>query len=368
MLSTHPEPFSAFISDLQLPGCEVHLYKGPNAYGGTIFPDAPMPAWWDTENVYFLAGVRTDLRARAADADVLQRGMFTLDFDIRKELEKKGKDIWKDTVEECAERIISTLEPHPMWGRFRYIVMSGNGMHVHYFGEPVGVVKEEWSAGMKDICEEIAKITPIPPDFGCTNAGRIMRMPGSWNVKNPTEKKPVDIVIWMPGVSLPPMQLVQERGRVAIQRAGQRKEQEKQEFAASGKQESGLLALINSIPIEQVVQQLLGCRVKCTKADGGMRFVDDKNVERGFFKHHQYNIIVHEGTALFAAPVGVGYNCLGLARAVLGKTTHDTIEWFCERSAPLRDAKTAEKAAWVTSNTAEEVLLFEEFLSTIDHV
>lgn len=368
MLSTHIDPWLSFCRDLQIEGCEVHLYAGPNVYWTTL-PYTPLHLekfkQWNEENIYFLAGVKPGVQKRAADIDVIKRGMFTLDFDIKKELEKMTNNADgqfptdAQQVEYWAEKIIGALEPHPMWGKFRYVVLSGNGMHVHYFGEPCDVVKDQWVAGMKEVFAEIEEITEMAPDYGCGNAGRIMRMPGSWNVKDPANKKKVDFIVWMPDAALPPLQFVQERGKLAIDRYNTRKEQERREFEESGKPESDLIALINSVPIEQVVKQLLGCEVKSRKKDGGLRFGDEHGVERGFFKHHQYNIIVHEGTSLFPAPQGKGYNCLGLARAVLGLSTHETINWFAERSGKIADEQRREKEQWAKEQHEEGAKLFE---------
>ena len=362
MLSCHPDPFTAFVKDLQMYGTQVHLYRGPNVFGCVLMPETAEYSLdqYEKENVYFLAGVNPGLAKRAADSDVLWRGMFTLDFDIRKELEKNpnlSKEISKipAAIEEMGNIIVESLEKHPLYGRFRYVVMSGNGMHVHYFGEPCTVVKEQWVAGMKNVFEEVATLTPIPPDYGCGNAGRIIRMPGSWNVKDPANKKPVDVMIWMPGYSTPPMQFVQERGKLAIAARDAVAEAQKAEFVDSGKGESDVIALINSIPVEQVIAQLFaGVHVSRVKKDGGMRFADEKGVERGFFRHCNFNIIVHEGTALFAPPVGVGYNPLGLVKTVKGLNAHDAIQWFCERSAKIREVHDAEKAEWKKENTGHD--------------
>jgi hypothetical protein len=266
--------------------------------------------------------------------------MCTCDFDIRKEREKSGQKIKESDVTAAANEIITTLSGHPLYGKMRYCIHSGNGLHMHYFGDPVSVDKEQWSAGLKDVYTEIAALTPIPPDFGCSNAGRIMRMPGSWNVKDVDNRKPVKIIAYFAGAQLPPLSFIQERGRQVIEKRTKRKLAERAAFKGKGSGEgSSVIDLINSIPIEQVVAQLpLGCRVKCVKKDGGMRFIDEKSVERGFFKHQHYNMIVHEGTSLFPPPSHVGYNCLGLAKAVLDCSAKEAIDWFAQRSSTIRDA------------------------------
>lgn len=374
MLSCHRDPFSAFVRDLQIDGCEVHLYRGPNTFFTLLSPEDDTgkypiynAAGWQDENIYFLAGVRPGLQKRAADNDVVKRGMFTLDFDIRKELEKEGQgsDIG---VQTRADLILEALNNDALFAHYRYAVLSGNGLHVHYFGTPVRVDKERWVAGMKMIFALVNTITPIPCDTGCGNAGRIMRMPGSWNVKDPANVRPVTVEIWMPGVSFGNMEMIDEMGEMALAQANERKAAEKREFTETGSA-SDVIELINLIPIEQVVQQLpMGCKLKCVKKDGGMRFVDEKGTERGFFRHHQFNIIVHEGTSLFPPPAGVGYNCLGLAKVVLGVTTHDAVEWFCARSTPVREASAREKEEWARENTAKEVELFEKSLTDLPNV
>lgn len=351
-----------FVADLQLPGCDVHLYKTAKSFGAVLTPEnvTALLSTWENENLYFLPGVRPGIRARAADSDVLFRGMFTCDFDIRKELEKSGRKVGEPDVATAADEIIAALSGHPVYGKMRYCVHSGNGLHVHYFGEPVAVHKEQWAAGLKTVFAEIAALTPIPPDFGCSNAGRIMRMPGSWNVKDAANRKPVKIITYFAGAQLPPLSFIQERGREAMHKQAEQKAVEKAAFEEKGNElGSGVIDLINSIPIEQVVAQLpLGCHVKCVKKDGGMRFVDEKGIERGFFKHNHYNVIVHEGTSLFPPPSRVGYNCLGLAKVVLGIGTTEAIEWFCARSTRVREAQQEGRTAWTEKRKMNNLSLF----------
>lgn len=381
MLSTHPTAFSAFVNDLQMFDCEIHIYREANTFGAAIgidMDDAPRMAEgalnaMENNNVFFLAGVKPGIRARASDSDVHWRNMFTLDFDIRKELDKKfpnnegvfivQEGMTRMNKEEAfsfmANEILNQLDAHPTWQRYRYVVMSGNGMHVHYFGEPVAVVKDQWVAGMRDIFDEINTLTPIPCDTGCGNASRIMRMPGSWNVKG--EKKPVEIIGWFATKSLPPLGFVQERGALAIARLAEKRAKERADFAA--REDGGTcdaIDLINQIPIEQVVAQLFpGVRVAREKKDGGLRFCDEKKVERGFFKHKEFNIIVHEGTGLFAAPEGKGYNCLGLVRAVNGCSTREAIEWFSAKSAAVRAADAADREQWAADHAAKEIAFID---------
>ncbi len=280
-------------------------------------------------------------------------------------MEKDEVPVTPESLAVVANNIIECLLRDPLWSRFRYVVMSGNGMHVHYFGEPCAVVKEQWVAGMKDIFEAIAGITPMPPDSGCGNAGRIMRMPGSYNVKGGiAQAKPVTIDIWEPLANLGPLQFVQERGKMILARQEEVKAAERAEFASAHPDGgSDVIDLINEIPIEQVVQQLTGCTVKNVKKDGGIRFIDASGVERGFFKHAQHNVIVHEGTSLFDPPSGVGYNCLGLVKAIQKCDAATAIAWFAERSARVRELRQAERAEWIEEHQSHEVSFIDSIIA-----
>ena len=373
MLSCHPDPFTAFAHDLQIPGCDVHLYRGYDTFAcmlgdPTADPLRPWsePTWWEVESTFFLAGVKPGVRKRASDSDVLKRGMFTLDFDIRKELEKKSVGpVPDEAIVLVANDIIGSLMLDGDFSQFRYAVLSGNGLHVHYFGpQPVDVVKEEWAAGMKHIFASVNGITNMHCDTGCHNAGRIMRMPGSWNVKDPTNKKLVEFLAWNPHNTFERFESIQAWGRQDIEEQAKRKAQEAAEFESSGKEASTVIALINQIPIEQVVKQLpLGITAHIEKKDGGLRFRDEAGVERGFFKHHQYNIVVHEGTSLFPSPAGTGYNCLGLVKTVLKTGTREAIQWFCDRSTPVREAAEKEKAEWAAAQASSEVAFIDSILT-----
>ncbi len=178
-------------------------------------------------------------------------------------------------------------------------------------------------------------------------------------------KKPVYFLRWKRGAVFGDMKFVQEQGAAQIEVANAKKEAEKAEFAESHPEGgSDVIYLINRIPIEQVVSQLLQCAPK-GKRDGGMRFIDGEGKERGFFKHHEYNVIVHEGTSLFPPPSGVGYNCLGLVKAVMGFGAKEAIAWFAERSGPVREAQAAERSAWIKEHAAKEVAFIDSYFSNL---
>lgn len=369
MISCHPDPFQAFVNDLQIEGCEVHIYRGAKTFGQILHAGGNYGTdWWDTENIYFLAGVRPGIAVRASDHDVKRRGMFTLDFDIRKELEKRcDTPVMREEIERCAESLLEKLDKIPEWQSFRYAVLSGNGLHIHYFGEPMEVVKEDWSAGMRVLFDEVNAITSVPCDTGCGNAGRIMRMPGTWNLKDPLCKKPVTFLAWNIGAIFEPFSRIQENGRKSIAEAAIRRAVSAAEFAVKHPGGSStVFDIINAVQIEQVILQLpLGITTVVQKKDHGLRFRDGRGVERGFFKHKIHNIIVHEGTSLFPASTGVGYNCLGLVKIVLGCTAHEAVEWFALRTSKLREALELENTAWRKEKAKK---ISDEYIGALVHL
>ena len=371
MISCDPEPLAAFVHDLQIEECEVHLYDGPKAFGCLLTEENYRFAIqrFGTNDLYFLAGVRPGMTARAADADIVKRGMFTLDFDVRKALIKRGEEPIEEKMLSTMEKILNELTEHSPWGNFRYAVHSGNGLHVHYFGTPVPMEEDVWSAGMREIFEEISSFTTIPADTCMQNAGRIARMPGSWNIKGEENRKlwkPVYFLRWNKDATVGDLRLVMEKGAARTKREESTKEVQRKAFEDRKGTGGDLFTIINEIPIEQVVHQLpLGCPNEKRKRDGGIHFYDAKWGMAAFFKHKEHNVIIHGGTSHFAPPVGKGYTCLGLVRTVLGCTTREAIAWFAEQSVRVREEMEREKKEWIQEQRRQEADTFLRSLSSV---
>jgi hypothetical protein len=181
------ELISQFVSDLQIEGCTVQA-----STLGWVFGNLLPKSYEDIieklkeEDGYLLGGVDPTIKNRASDDDVLKKNYFFLDFDIRQHLKTQDATEVSDTeVKEIGIGIIHSLNTHEALKNWRYLIFSGNGCHVYYFGDPVEVTsKEQWRSGMKRLHEAVKKCVDIPPDPGCINVGRISRIPGTYNWKN----------------------------------------------------------------------------------------------------------------------------------------------------------------------------------------
>jgi len=134
------------------------------------------------KDLYFLGGVDPQRgRERARDEDVKQKNHFFIDLDLR----TQNPEITDGEIKEVGHTLEETLANHSFLGRWRYICFSGNGLHIHYFGDSVPLTSlEQWREGMKHLISTFEKHTGMEADKGCINAARLCRLPGSWNNKN----------------------------------------------------------------------------------------------------------------------------------------------------------------------------------------
>ncbi|MEI8230584.1 MAG: AAA family ATPase [Candidatus Peregrinibacteria bacterium] len=213
---TLTKAYSHFIADLLIPSWnvqagtvkEVEVILNAENYHSFLIAH-------EGQDLFFLSGV-DPVRGmeRARDEDVRSKGHFFFDFDIRTQY----PDITDEEIRELGKWFAGALADHPYLSLWRYIVFSGNGIHVHYFGDPVQLVSaEHWREGMRFIMEEVKKHTRMEPDIGCSNAGRLGRLPGSYNHKNGKRTK-VEILLARPGVKMD-IALVEKFGAEMIRRA-----------------------------------------------------------------------------------------------------------------------------------------------------
>ena len=172
-----------FISDLLIPDCNIQA--GSASKVEIILNETNYRKYLEEnpkKDLYFLAGVDPERgMERAGDSHVWKKSHFFLDYDIRTN-EKKISD---EEIKELARWLSRALADHPILHRWRYIVFTGNGLHVHYMGDPVEVKSsEDWQRGMRWLLDQAAAHTQLEPDRGCTNVARLCRLPGSYNNKH----------------------------------------------------------------------------------------------------------------------------------------------------------------------------------------
>ncbi len=185
-------PTHRFITDITLPGCVVQA--GPVATVRALLTPENYQSFLDTHSdtdLYFLAGVdpARDMQ-RARDEDVRSINHFFIDLDIRAVWKKNGDEIADAQIKETGDWLAEHLAQHPTFSDWRYIVFTGNGLHLYYFGDPVALTStEHWREGMQAVLREFQEYTQLEPDMGCCNAARLKRLPSSINHKGGARKR-----------------------------------------------------------------------------------------------------------------------------------------------------------------------------------
>lgn len=182
------ELISQFVADLQITERIVQYGTLSSVYG-ILTPDNLQVVLLDKENqhkdIYFLEGVKESKAGRASDTDITHKNHFFIDFDLR----TNNPDISDKEIEEEAFYWTVIFAQNDFLKKWRYIVFTGNGLHVHFFGDPVSISSaEQWKAGMQLFLQEAKKVTDEEPDTSCVNVSRVCRLPGTYNNKNGDHK------------------------------------------------------------------------------------------------------------------------------------------------------------------------------------
>jgi hypothetical protein len=207
----------AFVSDLQIPNCIVQAGLAMNVI---IILDHHRNYWHLVQrnayrDLYFLGGVdpKTNLQ-RASDENVKQKNHFFIDLDLR----TQNPEITDTEIKEVGHSLEGVLAKHSYLNNWRYICFSGNGIHIHYFGDPVPLTSyEHWREGMKHLISSFEKHTGMEADKGCINAARLCRLPGSWNNKNGKHTH-VEILLHRPDKKVD-LSLIEQSGAKLAQHA-----------------------------------------------------------------------------------------------------------------------------------------------------
>lgn len=175
-------PVEAFIRDLQIPGCIVQA--GTVKVVSIALDPANTKQFLEAhtdKDLYFVQGVDpAKAMGRAGDTDVRKKTHIFIDLDLR----TAQPDITDGEIKEVGYSLPEVLSKHEFFSKWRYIDFSGNGIHIHFFGDPVEIQSiEHWSQGMQHLVSAFEKHTGMKADGTCINAARLCRLPGSWNNK-----------------------------------------------------------------------------------------------------------------------------------------------------------------------------------------
>jgi len=150
----------------------------------------------ETENIYFLSGISKKDK-RNNDNDIVVKNSFFLDFDMRKYFrEKENIEITDEEIKEYGVELWEFLKKSGKYGfsQWRYIVFTGNGLHLHYVGDamrvPEDITPKEYYSWVSRIYKSFYEFMWVPyfePDWMCRNIARVARLP--WTINQKTGKR-----------------------------------------------------------------------------------------------------------------------------------------------------------------------------------
>jgi hypothetical protein len=137
--------------------------------------------------VYFGPGIRFKDQGNVRSKIENIFGSHCIWVDIDPPDKTLSSEIMKQESEKLLENFLKKLEPYKL--EPSYIVSSGNGFHVYfYFQKLLWTDSQPW-IGMQNAIVELAK-----GDVQAKDATRLLRLPGTLNLKDITDPKPVEIV------------------------------------------------------------------------------------------------------------------------------------------------------------------------------
>ncbi len=317
-----------FLSDLYIDGCITQI-STENKVIETIGKDLSsldsLLTFWEDSNLYFVSGVDKSVeKHRASDNDIKLKNYIYIDLDVRKsypDITDKGiKDIGYTVKDILINNNIS----------YRYIVYTGNGIHVYMFTDkPFKITdKSYWKMGLLEQINKFESILDMKGlDRSCINPARLARLPGSHNVKG--EKKLVEILDFNDSYSdvLPRLEEIGRQKAGAIM-AENKKQAESIKVDVG---ESGTFDAICNLPIADVVSAATGW------ANNNGHFTEPgKPKEKACFVPEGQNFLVHGNTDHLPSDQ-IGFSTFTFVKAYFKLGNKETFKWFKDRYAIIAD-------------------------------
>lgn len=130
------------------------------------------------KNIYFLGGVAVGTEGRAKDKDVCEKNYIAFDFDLAND---RGWTPEQIKIELKAGLDFLLSEERAL-SRVFAMVFSGGGGHL-YYRTPLVTDFANWRVAYEFTQAKLEEVLGWKADSACKNPGRIMRLPGSKNVK-----------------------------------------------------------------------------------------------------------------------------------------------------------------------------------------
>jgi len=339
-----------FLTDISLPGCVIQA-------GPLNRVDACIKSWSPQElekfveanprsNLFFMAGVKDSpgiRNERAEDDDIKLKNYFYFDFDIRKGspyLEDEDIVYWGENT------LPELLSADAVLAKWRYIIFSGNGIHVYYFGKQAIEIsdKNAWKEGLRVLIEQAELLTDEKLDNSCVNVARIGRLPGSFNRKHNPPSQVRILKFQDTKISLSEMVATGER------RITERRETAAQSSPPEDKVRNDTYNAIQKLPISEIVCRVMGWELM----PNGKNFRDPSGGKhKATYIIPERNIVMHGGSDHIPKTAN-GFAPFEFVKAVKGLSTRDTFFWFKDHYPQVRIDK--KPGAENTSYGIEEIL------------
>lgn len=319
-----------FFKELSLPGCVIQVGNETTVHESLAFPTASavediLTKYRDGNNLFVLGGVKNDLSrkyVRARDEDVIKKNYFYLDLDIRKNHKDTvftDEQIKTETLNWVRDTLGAGSETLKNW---RYIVYTGNGLHIYYMGDAIEIPdKEIWSKGLNSLIDEVENAFGEEFDRACVNPSRIARMPGSLNHKSKPPK--ASEILAFQDKKVPLFEILQRGQRVLVSSAEEAKRQAdavREQFP----DKDIVYEAIQKIPVGKVFCMLTGFVIE----PDGIHFSEaHKRDRKGCFISDKGNYIISGGTS-HLPKTKEGYSTFELVKAYKNYDNSQTFFWF----------------------------------------
>lgn len=183
------EDMHQFFTDLACPGTRIQVSTLTTVLGYDGDSLSHLLLNNQDTDLYFLAGIDTARHMspphprQITDNDIVRKRHVFFDFDIRKQCALEGREVTNDDIKWIAAEIAVKLSTHAVLSTWKYILFTGNGLHIYYVGDVFDVNVQEYKYAYDTWARKITYITGYEADPACKNPARIARMPGSYNNK-----------------------------------------------------------------------------------------------------------------------------------------------------------------------------------------
>lgn len=147
------------------------------------------------ENLFHSTGIDpTYPKKRHSKSAVIARKHVVIDFDIRSNfLNEFDEDCTDQDIKEYVDHFLEVLNNHDYLKHWRYIVYTGNGLHIYYvFKDPIKIAEadiEAFEAVSKNLAKLAGEVSKEVPDLSTCVLSQPVRMPGTINQKSGKEPK-----------------------------------------------------------------------------------------------------------------------------------------------------------------------------------